>query len=150
MVERKRAGVGTGGWGLRRGGPSHQRRLISTGVDAIRPTWPCQERASLATGRRGRQPGTPCLDGCATVCRPSSRSSGAAGCGGHGRLLAFSIAEWATWIAVVVYAFDRGGATEAALISMVQFIPSLIVAPSAAAFGDRFPRGRILFGSYLL
>ena len=64
--------------------------------------------------------------------------------------LAFSIAEWATWIAVVVYAFDRGGATEAALISMVQFIPSLVVAPSAAAFGDRFPRGRILFGSYLL
>lgn len=64
--------------------------------------------------------------------------------------LAFNIAEWATWIGVVVYAFDRGGATEAGLIAFAQLLPSIVVAPSAAAFGDRFPRGRILFGSYLL
>jgi predicted MFS family arabinose efflux permease len=64
--------------------------------------------------------------------------------------LVFNIAEWATWIGVVVYAFERGGATEAALISFAQFLPSVVVAPSAAALGDRFPRERILFASYLL
>ena len=63
-------------------------------------------------------------------------------------LLGFSVAEWATWIAVVVYAYDRGGATEAALISTVQLIPSILVAPTAASLGDRFPRGRVLLGSY--
>ena len=63
-------------------------------------------------------------------------------------LLGFSVAEWATWIAVVVYAFARGGATEAALISSVQLIPSILVAPTAASLGDRFPRGRVLLGSY--
>lgn len=62
--------------------------------------------------------------------------------------LVFNTAEWATWIAVLVWAFDRGGAGAAALIAVVQLVPSAVVAPVASALGDRLPRGRALALGY--
>ena len=62
--------------------------------------------------------------------------------------LAFSIAEWASWIALVVYAYSRGGPSEAGLVAGVVFLPSIIVAPAASMFGDRRPRARVLAGAY--
>jgi MFS family permease len=64
--------------------------------------------------------------------------------------LAFSIGEWATWIAVVIYAYGRGGATEAGIIAFVQLVPSVIVAPAFGSLGDRYPRARVLVATYVL
>jgi hypothetical protein len=64
--------------------------------------------------------------------------------------LAFSIAEWATWFAVVIYAYERGGATEAGIIAFVQLLPSIVVAPAAGSLGDHFPRARVLVATYVL
>ncbi|HEU5204198.1 MAG TPA: MFS transporter [Candidatus Limnocylindrales bacterium] len=67
-----------------------------------------------------------------------------------GAFLAFSIGEWATWVAIVIYAYSRGGAAEAGLIAFVQLLPSIIIAPLAGSLGDRFPRARVLFAGYVV
>jgi MFS family permease len=67
-----------------------------------------------------------------------------------GAFLAFSIGEWATWVAIVIYAYARGGATEAGLIAFVQLVPSIISAPIAGTLGDRYPRARVLFAGYII
>ena len=64
--------------------------------------------------------------------------------------LLFSIAEWATWLAIVVFAFGQGGATEAGVVAFVIFVPSIVVAPAASTIGDRYPRARMLLGSYVI
>lgn len=66
--------------------------------------------------------------------------------------LAFLIAtmvEWAGWLSLVVFAFDRGGPTEAGVIGFAVGVPAILVAPTAAILGDRFPRSRVLLGAYL-
>jgi MFS family permease len=60
----------------------------------------------------------------------------------------FSMAEWATWIAVMVFAYQRGGASEAGLVAVVQLVPSAVVAPFASALGDRYQRRRFLMWGY--
>ncbi len=67
----------------------------------------------------------------------------------EGGFLLFSMGEWASWLAIVVFAYDRGGATEAGLIGFAVGAPSVIVAPAAASIGDRWPRVRVLLGSYV-
>ena len=67
-----------------------------------------------------------------------------------GAFLLFSIGEWATWIGIIVYAYGRGGAGEAGLVACVIFVPSILVAPAASLFGDRFPRARVLAAGYAL
>ena len=64
-----------------------------------------------------------------------------------GAFLLFSIGEWATWIGIIVYAYGRGGA---GLVACVIFLPSVVVAPAASLFGDRFPRARVLAAGYAL
>ncbi len=61
----------------------------------------------------------------------------------------FNAAEWATWVAMLVYAFDRGGATAAGLVAIIQLIPATIVAPLGSIMGDRMPRDRALGSGYL-
>ena len=62
----------------------------------------------------------------------------------------FSLAEWASWIAILVYAYNRGGATETGLAALVQLAPSALVAPLAAAVGDHVRRDRALLLAYLI
>jgi MFS family permease len=64
--------------------------------------------------------------------------------------LIFAFGEWATWVAVIVYAYGRGGAAEAGVVAFVELAPSVVLAPAVAGLGDRFPRARVLFGSYAI
>jgi MFS family permease len=63
--------------------------------------------------------------------------------------LGFNMAEFATWIAILVYAYRLGGAGPAAVVALVQLIPAGIVAPFAAYAGDRFRRDRVLVAAYV-
>ena len=68
----------------------------------------------------------------------SPRSSATRSCAGS-RLayLLFAFGEWSTWVAVIVYAYGRGGAGEAGLVVFVELAPSLVLAPAIA--GARRP-----------
>lgn len=60
----------------------------------------------------------------------------------------FAIAENATWIAITVFAFTRGGVGEAGLVAVVQLAPAVAVAPFAAYAGDRFRKDVVLVVGY--
>lgn len=62
----------------------------------------------------------------------------------------FAIAEHGTWLAGIVWAYDRGGADEAGLFAIVLLAPALVVAPLASFAADRFASGRVLAVGYLL
>ncbi|HET8526552.1 MAG TPA: MFS transporter [Actinomycetota bacterium] len=64
--------------------------------------------------------------------------------------LGFNMTEFATWIAILVYAFESGGAGTAGVVATILLVPSAIVAPFAAYSGDRFRRDRVLQVDYLL
>ena len=60
----------------------------------------------------------------------------------------FAFGEWSTWVAVIVYAYGRGGPREAGIVVFVELAPSVVLAPAVAALGDRFARDRVLLGTY--
>jgi MFS family permease len=63
--------------------------------------------------------------------------------------LLFNTAEAATWVAILVYAFGRGGASATGLVGLVLLLPGGLVAPVAASLGDRFRRERLLLLGYV-
>jgi MFS family permease len=62
----------------------------------------------------------------------------------------FNMAEYATWVAILVFAYNRGGAAAAGAVAAIQLVPSGLVAPFGAFAGDRFRRDRVLFVGYLV
>ena len=67
-----------------------------------------------------------------------------------GAFLAFSAAEFATWVAILLYAYEATGPASVGFVALMQLVPAALIAPTAAALGDRLPRYRVLFGGYLV
>jgi MFS family permease len=58
--------------------------------------------------------------------------------------LLFNTAEWAVWVAILVYAYQSGGTAAAAAASLIQLLPAAAVAPLAAMMGYRILGERAL------
>ena len=61
---------------------------------------------------------------------------------------AFVVAEYAEWVAILVYAYDRGGATEAGLVALAQLVPAALAAAVLARWLSRFRPARVLQAAY--
>lgn len=57
--------------------------------------------------------------------------------------VAFSVTEWASYIALVVYAFAHGGTAAIGIVSLVILIPAAVIAPAGSILGDRYRRERV-------
>jgi MFS family permease len=58
--------------------------------------------------------------------------------------LIFSACEWAVWVAILVFAYDRGGASAVGTVAVIQLVPATLVAPLGSVVGDKLPRERAL------
>ena len=54
----------------------------------------------------------------------------------------YNIVEWASWIAILVWAYDAGGVRAASALAVVQLVPSALLASPAATWLDRVLPGR--------
>ncbi len=64
--------------------------------------------------------------------------------------LVFNAVEYGTWVAFLVYAYEATGPASVGVIAVGLLIPGALIAPAAAAFGDRYPRRFVLVGGYLV
>ena len=62
----------------------------------------------------------------------------------------FNVVEWASWIAILVWAYDAGGVRATSAMAVVQLVPSALLASPAATWLDRFPRARALTLGYAI
>jgi MFS family permease len=60
------------------------------------------------------------------------------------------LGDWATTIAVAVYAYDVGGAAAVGLLGLVRLLPAAFGAPFTSVLADRFPRQRVMLVADLL
>ena len=62
--------------------------------------------------------------------------------------VAMIVAEFGEWLALIVYAYARGGASAAGLVAILQLIPSMLLAPLISAHLARIGVARLLAGAY--
>src|SRR5207244_9979958 len=59
------------------------------------------------------------------------------------------LGTWAYGIAVVVYAYEQGGATAVGVVGLARWIAAAIASPFAALLGDRYDRRLVMVSSDL-
>ena len=59
------------------------------------------------------------------------------------------LGTWAYGIAMVVYAYEQGGATAVGVVTMVRWLAAAVASPFAALLGDRYDRRSVMVGSDL-
>ena len=64
--------------------------------------------------------------------------------------LIYNIVEWASWIAILVWAYDAGGVRAASALAVVQLVPAALLASPAATWLDRLTRARALTLGYAI
>ena len=62
----------------------------------------------------------------------------------------FTLTEYSAWIAMLVYAYSRGGATIAGVVALAQLVPAALLAPVFAALADRRSPVILLAGGFLV
>jgi MFS family permease len=62
--------------------------------------------------------------------------------------LGFTVAEMANFIAILIYAYEVGGAPALGLVAFLQLAPAAVFAPIGATLGDRFRREVMLTVAY--
>ncbi len=60
------------------------------------------------------------------------------------------IGSWAYAVALVVFAYDQGGASAVALVAVIRWVPAAVASPFASILGDRYPRVRVMLSADLL
>jgi MFS family permease len=61
----------------------------------------------------------------------------------------FFVVEWASLLAVSVWAYGHGGATAVGLVGLLRMLPAAVALPFGSAVADRFPRQRVLVVIYV-
>jgi hypothetical protein len=64
--------------------------------------------------------------------------------------LLFNLAEWAGWIALLVWAYDRGGVRGASVVALIQLVPAALLALLVAKAAERVPTSRALWVGYAI
>ena len=61
-----------------------------------------------------------------------------------------SVGTWGYVVALMVYAYDQGGAGAVGLVGLIRWFPAAVAAPFGGMLGDRFPRLRVMVLSDLV
>ena len=64
--------------------------------------------------------------------------------------LLFNGAEWAIWVAILVYAYGATGPASVGLVAVAQLVPAAVAAPVTASLGDRLAPERALTLAYAI